>query len=125
MSAGLTRVLSWILLGAYLSACHSWYPAVLDPRTAIDQERPKEVRLWTRTGEPALQMKAPRVVGDTIEGAVHGQPTQVALNDVERVAVRRFNPWKTVLLILVVTPIALVGVVLVGCAASDCTVRVY
>jgi len=63
------RVLSAILLPAYLASCTSWQVPPVSPEQAITEDQPSKIRV-TLTDGSTVEMEQPRIVGDTLRGLV-------------------------------------------------------
>jgi len=61
------RILSCILLPAYLSSCTSWQVQSVSPEQVVWEEQPSQIRVTT-TGHSDVILKAPRLSGDTLIG---------------------------------------------------------
>ena len=63
-----------------LAACTT-VATVKNPGTYVASKQPRTVWL-TKTDHSIVRMNGPRMVGDTVVGAVNGQYTEVAMTDV-------------------------------------------
>ncbi len=61
------RILSCILLPAYLSSCTAWHVQRASPAQVVQEEHPSEIRVTTISHSEVV-LKAPRVSGDTLIG---------------------------------------------------------
>jgi hypothetical protein len=111
-------MLSSVLLTAVCTGCHSWQVQPGSPEQLIQVQQPTVVQVRESDGR-RIVLKAPEIVGDTLVGFQSGGPTRVPLAAVDQVAVRRFSPGKTTLVVLAV-PAGLLGIALIGCSVSDC-----
>jgi len=109
------RILSCILLPAYLSSCTAWHVQSASPEQVITEDQPSKIRV-TLTDGSALEMEQPRIVGDTLRGMVKGgvesSPGETAVHrvlverdvllaDIATVRVKKTDAAGTVLLVLV------------------------
>jgi hypothetical protein len=121
------RVVSLLLLAAYLPACTSFRPAP-EPLTALNAgSKPvKQVRVVTTNGAQ-IDVNAPRVANDTLFGTTWmtgpggkqvSEAVAISVADLRTVEVRRSDGGKTALLIGGIV----VGMILLsaaGCSDSD------
>ena len=106
------RILSCILLPAYLSSCTSWHVQSASPEQVITEDQPSKIRV-TLTDGSELEMEQPRIVGDTLRGMVKGgvesSPGETAvhrvlverdvlLTDIVTLKVRKSDVAKSILL---------------------------
>lgn len=103
---------SLLSLGALLvlPGCTTWRVQPVPAAQLIAERLPSQVRLDRGAGS-RLVLTWPRVVGDSIRG----RQGAIAIVDVTGVAIRRFDPLKS--LALVSTPVVALGII---CAATDC-----
>lgn len=71
------RILSCILLPAYLSSCTSWQVPPVGPEQAIVEDQPSRIQL-TLTDSSTFEMRQPAIVEDTLRGIVEGPPSRDA-----------------------------------------------
>lgn len=118
------RILSCILLPAYLSSCTAWHVQSASPAQVVQEEQPSRIRVTT-TSDSVVILQEPRVSGDTLIGFVKrnfsgGTDTASALKiplaDISHVALHKTNAGKSVLLGLgiVVGLVAVISVVYVA-----------
>ena len=119
------RIVSTLLLAAYLPACTA-YQATQQPLSELTAP-PKPVGLVlvkTANGD-AIEVRDPRVAGDTLVG--HGTSTvtklpveKVPMDQVRGVEVKRFSAGKTIALVVMTAGVAaLVGVMSVNSSLGD------
>lgn len=108
----ISTLCSLLSLGALLvlPACTTWRVQSVPVAQLIAERMPNQVRL-DRVAGSRLELTWPRVVGDSIRG----RQGAIAIADVTGVAIRRFDPLKS--LALVSTPVVALGII---CAATDC-----
>ncbi len=82
------RVLSSILLPAYLSSCKSWQVPPVRPEQVITEDQPSKVRI-TLSDSSTVEMEQPRIVGDTVRGTVKGPPPKDAQQGAKYVITER------------------------------------
>ena len=127
------RILSCILLPAYLSSCTAWHVQRASPAQVVQEEQPSQVRLSPPEGQgycltndgvyhaafvcrqEHLVMRSPTVAGDSLVGVIEGKESLVALEEIDQVATRTFSPLKT--LKRVVIPLAVIALFLWGYCA--------
>jgi len=102
------RVLSALLLAAYLPACSS-YKATTQPLASLtaEPEPVSQVRITTADSSH-LKVRAPRVVGDTLHGytGIHGHDTTwvaIPLSEIRVTKVRKPDGVETAALAVTVT----------------------
>lgn len=95
------RLVSSVLLAVYLSSCTSWQPLPVSPEQAIAEDYPSKIRLTLSDGS-RLEMEQPRIVGDTVRGAVRNNSSlverDVLLADIVTLKVRKSDVAKSILL---------------------------
>ena len=106
------RVLSSILLPAYLSSCTSWQVQPVSPQQVVEEQQPSQVRVTT-TGQSEVVLDAPQVSGGNLLGlgdrnvswvgsayAVSdtGSALEIPLADISHVAIKKTDATKSVLL---------------------------
>jgi len=116
------RILSCILLPAYLSSCTAWHVQSASPAQVVQEEQPSRIRVTT-TSDSVVILQEPGVLGDTLVGFVKrdfsGAPDtasalKIPLADISHVALHKTNAGKSVLLGLGIV----VGLVVVLSAAA-------
>lgn len=106
-----------VLLLAYVSsACSSWRVPPVSPQEFLTHEHPDRIRVREQGGTHVLS--DPRLAADTLTGLEKGQERRMPIATVEEVAVRRFNVFKTVALIVII-PAVLIGTVAILMCAGD------
>ena len=106
---GSRRPIAALLIPLIVAGCYRWHAAETGPRAFVEAERPSHVRVTTRHGH--IELRAPRIVADSLIGSVPGQRHQtlrLALADVTRVDTPQLDGVRTGLL---------VGGILIGLAA--------
>ena len=126
------RILSCILLPAYLSSCTAWHVQRASPAQVVEEEQPSQVRVTT-TGHSDVILEAPRVSGDTLIGlgprnvswagsayAVSdtGSALEIPLADISHVALKKTDATKSVLLVLGIVA-GMFALALVACGTGD------
>ena len=93
-------------LGAFLllalTGCQSWRVQPVTPVDYVRTTRPDRIQV-IRTDETTVEMHAPVVVGDSLRGlrtAKAIRPFTIPLEEVDRVAIRKFSLGRTALMIL-------------------------
>lgn len=81
-----------LLIGA---ACTTVAP-IQSPATYIAGNKPRSVWL-TRTNKSVVRVDGPRMVGDTVVGAVSGEYTEIPLSDVTHASAIQADKGKTIL----------------------------
>ena len=123
------RILSCILLPAYLSSCTAWHVQSASPAQVVQEEQPSRVRVTTIGHSDPVILLEPRVSGDTLVGFVKrdfsGAPDtasalKIPLADISHVALHKTNAGKSVLLGLgIVVGMLVVSVALVAATCDD------
>ena len=133
------RPVAIVLLVLHLSACTTWRPSPIEPRQLIEEERPSAVRI-TKTDGTEQVVREPRIQGDSIAMTSEDCRTSVAagasvaggvrilcetttlavaaLGDVRGIEIRQSDTGKTILLIVLLAPVALVVTLVVGSYVS-------
>ena len=104
------------------AACTSWNKVGPTPAGYLETHRPEKVRL-TRLDSSRIDLRAPRLRGDSVLGIVGGglavtdtaRQVAVPLHDVYFIEVRQFSPGKTMLLTLAV----IASLCVIGCSNSS------
>ena len=104
---------------ALLAGCQSWKSSNVSPAATLGDKPPTEIRVTTASGRQTVH--GPSIVGDSLVGATHGSPSTagryaVALQDVQRIEVRRTDAVKTIALL---GGVALTTAVIAAAASSD------
>ncbi len=123
----LHRPLALILIPLVGLACYNWKAAAVTPQVLMETEHPKAVRLtlaqttdtvFVGTDSAKLVVRGPRtqviqeprITGDTLRGLQDKDSVAVAVRDVTRVEVRRFNGQAVALgLALMIVVVGAVG----------------
>lgn len=85
-----------------LTSCQSWRVQPVTPVDYVRSTRPERIQV-IRTDQTTVEMHAPVVVGDSLRGlrsAKAIRPFTVPLEEVDRVAIRKFSLGRTALMIL-------------------------
>lgn len=108
------------LLAAELLACTSWRVQGPTPAEAVRKRTPAVVRV-TRTDQTRLVVHYPVLRGDSLVGQLFATGPQdtaasvsMPLRDVETVATRRFNVWKSIGLYFAASIVAAAVICLAG-----------
>ena len=127
------RILSCILLPAYLSSCTTWEVQRASPEQVVTEDQPSKIQVTT-TDQSELVVEKPRVSGDTLlgigdwyvslTGSVYavsdtGSALEIPLADISHVALKKTDATKSVLfgLGIVAMMVAAAGL---ACAAGGC-----
>ena len=113
------RILSCILLPAYVASCMSWRVEPLSPAQVVTQEQPSAIRVTMKYGS-RFELESPVVSGDSLVGLVKTESYAsrgVLLADISRVEIRKGDALKTVGLV-VGLGMLFVGIATVGYYAS-------
>ena len=119
------RILSCILLPAYLSSCTAWHVQSASPAQVVQEEQPSRIQVTT-TSDSVVILQEPSVSGDTLVGFVKrnfsGAPDtasalKIPLADISHVALHKTNAGKSVLLGLGIV----VGMIVVSAAVVAAT----
>ena len=121
------RILSCILLPAYLSSCTSWQVQRASPEQVVAEEQPSQVLVRTTTGQSEVLLEEPRVSGDSLIGVPlkfswtsssyialdTASALSIPLADISQIKVRKSDAGKTVMLLtgLVVGAVIVKGIV--------------
>ncbi len=87
------RRLTAVLMAVWLAGCSTWQVVAEPPGPMITREGPSSVRVGTRDGAMAT-VREPRITSDSLRSAVD-PGVGYALQDVERIWVRRLSPSRT------------------------------
>ena len=110
------RIISCILLPAYLSSCTAWHVQSASPAQVVQEEQPSQIRVTT-TSDSVVILQGPRVSGDTLIGFVKrnfsgsaavrlarmatapdtASALKIPLADISHVALHKTNAGKSVL----------------------------
>ncbi len=128
------RILSCILLPAYLSSCvTNWEVQRASPEQVVEEEQPSQIRVTT-TDHSEIVLDEPRVSGDTLIGlerdlssfgSIYAAPDtasvlEIPLADISHVALHKTNAGKSVLLGLgIVVGLLVVGTAYVAATCDD------
>ena len=93
MNHSLRRIAAGVLLASF-TGCTTVGP-VQSPTKYIAQKQPRTIWL-TRSNHQVVRVSGPRLVNDTVVGAVNGQYTEIPLSDVTRVVAVQSAPGKTI-----------------------------
>ncbi len=122
------RILSCILLPAYLSSCvTNWKVQRASPEQVVEEEQPSQIRVTT-TDHSEIVLDEPRVSGDTLiglvrdlssYGSIYAAPDRAAalgipLADISHVAINKIDAEKSMKLSLGVVGVAFLVMLVVG-----------
>ena len=85
----------WVTLVAATAVGCTTVGPVASPAKYIAGKQPRTVWL-TRANNSVVRVDGPRMIGDTVVGAVGGEYTEIPLADVKRVAAVQSAPGKTI-----------------------------
>lgn len=109
-----------LVLTHVATACTSWRVPPVSPEELISREHPSAIQVREHGGGKYV-LTSPRLEQDSLTGYVKRVERRVPMMTIDRVAVRRFSPMKTVGLIVGV-PAAIIAVFMgiygIGCATS-------
>jgi hypothetical protein len=94
----LARNLGVIVLGTSLVGCTSWRVQDVPPAELVQHKEPSRLQVG-RGDSSKVVIDHPRLVVDSLLGESHGKPIVVPLAEVQSVAVRKWDPVATVVLI--------------------------
>jgi hypothetical protein len=106
-----------LLVAQALTGCTSWRVQTVGPRELIEARRPDAVRVRDTSGS-VFVVRSPYLVNDSLRGLTGGAPAAVSLAAIDRLAVRRFNFFKTVGWWVIAPVIAMVAAVALSCAGG-------
>ena len=99
-------LLALLLAVLPLTGCYHWHVPETGPRASIRDSRPSQVRVTVREADEPMTLGAPILRGDSVLG---NDPTEgVAIRDIERLEVRRFDTGGTVKFAVAITAASLV-----------------
>jgi len=131
------RIISGLLLPAYLSSCTAWHVQSVSPAQVVEDEQPSQIRVTT-TSDSVVILQEPRVSGDTLigfgernfswDGSVYGAPDtasefKIPLADISHVELHKTDAAKSVLLgvgIVAGAFAALIAFALILCSVEGC-----
>jgi len=91
-----------ILLLATLTGCQGWRVQTMPPAEYIRTAKPDRVQL-IRTDNTKAELWSPQLVGDSLRGLPTEKairPLTIPMEEVDKVAIRKFSLGKTALLVL-------------------------
>ena len=106
------RILSCILLPAYLSSCTAWHVQSASPEQVVEEGQPSQIRVTT-IGHSEVILDVPRVSEDNLIGLGHGTVSwagsvyavsdtgaalAIPLADISHVALKKTDATKSILL---------------------------
>jgi hypothetical protein len=118
-------LISPLLIASYTAACHSWQPVGPTPAAYLREHQASAVRV-TRSDGTLLELKEPRVVGDTLMGLRLKDSGQVAdslslpVGEIHTLAVRESDTGRTLALVG-----GFVALGIIGCVASNCGISTW
>ena len=121
------RILSCILLPAYLSSCvTNWEVQWASPEQVVEEEQPSQIRVTT-TDHSEIVLDEPRVSGDTLIGlerdlswgSIYAAPDtasvlEIPLADISHVALKKTDVGKSMKLGVTVVGAAFLVMLMVG-----------
>ena len=122
------RIISCLLLPAYLSSCvTNWEVQRGSPEQVVEEEQPSQIRVTT-TDHSEIVLDEPRVSGDTLiglerdlssYGSIYAAPDRAAaleipLADISHVAINKIDAEKSMKLGLGVVGVAFLVMLVVG-----------
>lgn len=93
-----------LLVIATLSGCQGWQVQNVAPAEYIQREQPDRVQL-IRTDETKAELFSPQLLGDSVRGLPTEKairPITIPLEEVSKIAIRKFSLGKTALMVLAV-----------------------
>ena len=113
------RIIAALLL-TLITACQTWRPTYVSPKSLIPVERPSSVRATLRSGAK-VTLENPTMRNDSIFGLTYAGVVGVASRDIGLLEVRKLSIWRSIGFGYLV----FVFVVILACAAEgdDCTVE--
>jgi hypothetical protein len=109
------NIASLLVVAQGFTACTSWQVQTVTPRELIEQQHPKAVQIRVRGG-PKYVLRTPRIEGDSIVGLVprtyqvpEGLERTVAIQTVDRIAVRKVDGLKVLWWVIGFPFVALIG----------------
>jgi hypothetical protein len=96
-----------------LSACATWQTQSASPEQVLATQHPAKVRVQ-RVDSSSVVLDSPRIVSDTLVGAVDRKRTGVPLAHIAYVAVKHGNWALTTALVLGILVLGIVGLSAVG-----------
>jgi len=118
----LHRITALALLVAQLPACHGWRLESARPENVVLAQRPSQVRATLTRGERVV-LHDPFLVPDSLPGRTRGDTIAVPLRNVVALETRHTKAAATGLAVLGGVLGAAVLVLVIGCAASDCSIN--
>ena len=115
------RILSCILLPAYVASCTSWHIEPVSPAQVVSQDKPSTVRVTLNDGS-RFELDSPVVSGDSLLGLVKDESYRqraVLLADISRFEIRKGDALKTVGLVVGLAMLLGGVAILIACATSD------
>ncbi len=117
----LRRILSCILLPAYVGSCTSWRVEPVSPAQVVNQDQPSTIRVTLNDGS-RFELDSPVVSGDSLLGLVKDESYRqraVLLADISRFEIRKGDALKTVGLVVGLAMLLGGVAILIACATSD------
>ena len=128
------RILSCLLLPAYLSSCTSWQVQGVSPQQVIEREQPSRIRV-TRTDRSEVFLDDPQVSGDMLigfrrdmtydsiyEATDTSAVLEIPLADISHVAISKTDVGKGILIGLGVAAVTMLVLAGIAVATMDLTV---
>ncbi len=113
------RIIAALLL-TLITACQTWRPTYVSPKSLIPVERPSSVRATLRSGAK-VTLENPTMRNDSIFGLTYAGVVGVASRDIGLLEVRKLSIWRT----LGFGYLVFVFVVILACAmqGDECTLE--
>ena len=115
------RILSCILLPAYVASCTSWRVEPLSPAQVVTQDQPSAIRVTLNDGS-RFELESPVISGDSLQGLVKTEAYRqraVLLADIARVEIRKGDALKTAGLVVGLVMLFAGITATAACASSD------
>ena len=106
-----------LLLAHVTTACTSWRVVPVSPQEVMAREHPGSIQVREQGGARYV-LADPRLAGDSLTGYVKGEERRIPMATVDSLAVRKFNVFKTVGLIVLV-PAVVVGTIAIIMCSGD------
>jgi len=121
------RILSCLLLPAYLSSCTAWHVQGANPAQVVEQEQPSQIRV-TMVDHSEVLLDEPYVSGDTLIGrerdltsfgSIYDDPKSLAvrrilLSDISHVAIQKTDVGRGMMIGLGIAAVATSVVAVAG-----------
>ena len=94
-----------------LAGCYRWEPTTISPRRLLAETEPTWMRVSVHDTQPFIPFEHPLIAGDSIRGTNRAS-RPIAIDDINRVEVRRFEVLATIGVVL--SSAAVVGLGFLG-----------